>query len=224
MTRQWYSVLGVLFLAFMAAPGTAAQTRVGVIGGINLSDMHLDVDEEIWQIERQTVIGLGGLVDFTLSPHLALRVEPMFLQKRGYDKTGVEAELKLAYLELPLLLTASIGSSVRPYLLCGPTFGYLISSEIEIDLGTVLIETGIQELIRRIDWGITAGCGVVYPARRCSILVEGRYTWGISNIGKAGIIQVVSGDFTTDLELVEDDVIRNKGLQIMIGFLLPVGR
>ena len=115
-------------------PVRAQRIHLGAIGGLNFSDMKGTGEKEI---TGKTVFGIGGVIDIRLVENLSLCLEPMYIRKCARAEEFEEdpaIDVKMAFLELPVLLKYSVGSSVRPYIMVGASIGYLLSSELEADI------------------------------------------------------------------------------------------
>ena len=130
---------------------------------------------------------------------------------------GVELDLRLDYLELPLLLVLPLRleSGASPYFFGGPTFAFETACELSAEGPGIEItfdcdegeDFDIEVLRKTTDIGIALGAGVDVPAGPGSFLVEGRYTLGLTNID--------------DSE--DDDAIKNRSAAVMIGYSFPIG-
>jgi hypothetical protein len=129
---QLFLVLSALCMTLPAN----AQHRIGMAGGLNLArfDTELTPGEKL---SNYTGIGLGGILDLRLANNIALRLQPMYLQKgaklESDELPEVEVKFKLSYVELPVLLKLALGKGAsQPYLLAGPAIGFLSSAKIAV--------------------------------------------------------------------------------------------
>ena len=100
------------------------------------------------------------------------------------------------------MLKFAFGSGdTKPYVMAGPTFGYLLSAKQD--------ETDIKDDVKSIDFGLTFGGGVSLPMGNNTVFVEGRYTLGLSDIN--------------DDSGPDADKIKTKGIQIMAGITFSLG-
>ena len=103
------------------------------------------------------------------------------------------------------MLKFAFGSSdTKPYVMAGPTVGYLLSAKVKDPDG----EEDIKDDIKNIDFGLAFGGGVSLPMGNNTFFVEGRYSLGLSDIN----------DDPND-----DTKIKTKGIQIMAGITFPLG-
>ncbi|MCI0693059.1 PorT family protein [candidate division KSB1 bacterium] len=218
-------VLVALLALFIALPA-GAQVKLGVIGGVNFANLSgEEVDGTKIDFSSRTVLGVGGVLDVGLNENVALRFEPMYLQK-GAELTETDPDLgtatfafKAAYLEVPVLLKIALGTSTtRPYLMAGPTIGFNLSSKLELSALGISAEIDAKEITKSTDFGLAFGAGVSFPAGTSSIFVEGRYTLGLTDIAEAGALEFM-GD-----EIVSGDAdVKTRGFQIMGGIAFPLG-
>ena len=208
-------VLGFLCGLILVTP-VAAETRIGVLGGINLATLHETPAEE-GLFSNRTLFEAGAVADVGLGGSFSLRFEPAYLVKGsdvtfalfGPQPSAPNGGLRLSYVELPVLLRLSLGAgSVRPYLLAGPTVGYLVSAKSQ-DFSTGE-EMDVLETFNRIDAGVSFGGGFSVPAGRTLVFFEGRYSLGLKNILK-------------DSEDTAGGTLKSRGVQIAAGVTFRLG-
>jgi opacity protein-like surface antigen len=214
----------VLLCAFGLAMPASAQVRLGLIGGLNLANVSIDPDSDP-KASNLTAFGAGGVVHIRLAENLALQLEPMYLQK-GAKQEGsfsdpnvgtisFDVKTKANYIEVPAMFKVAFGTNTtKPYVMAGPTIGFLMSAKqtgSASAFGTVeQINEDIKDSVKSIDFGVGFGGGVSFPAGNNALFVEGRYTLGLTNIN----------DDPEDTETK----INTKGIQIMAGITFPLGQ
>ncbi len=222
MTKTILLRLALLALLIVAPAG--AQTNLGVIGGLNIADLHgKDVDGDKIDFSSRTAMGVGGLLEIGLGEKVALRFEPMYLQKGGEfdeidaDLGAVKFSTKTADVEVPILLKLDLSSTAtRPYLIAGPTIGIIVTSKIELSAPGVSAEIDIDEITKSTELAFTLGGGVSFPAGKSVLFLEGRYAFGLTDIVDDGAV-----DFMGERLDLEADI-KTKGLQIMGGIAFPL--
>jgi len=203
-------ILVVALFTLIAVLPATAQVNFGVIGGLNLANLSVDPDAGV-DISNRTAFGIGGILSFGVGETLALQLEPMFLQKGAKLKLSeqgftLEAEIKVSYIEVPAMLKFAFGSGdTKPYVMAGPTVGYLLSAKVKDDME----EQDIKDDVKNIDFGLAFGGGVSLPMGNNTLFVEARYSLGLSDIN----------DDPDD----PDTSIKTKGIQIMAGITFPLG-
>ncbi len=205
------SVFLVVFLALCMVLPAKAQSSLGVIAGLNLANVNVDPEPEGMDLTNRTAFGFGGVLEVGLNESVALRFEPMYLQKGAEAGiNGVDIEFNLAYLEVPVMLKYAFGTGdTKPYIMAGPTIGFNLSAKQKISFGSDSEETDIKDDISSTDFGLGFGGGVNFLTGNNSIFVEVRYTLGLTNIN----------DSSDD----PDTEIKTKGIQIFAGIIFPLG-
>lgn len=225
MKKITFSVAALLALFFSMS--ASAQHRLGVIGGLNVAEFDVDVKVPTNEYATKTVFGIGGVVDLRLSENFSLYLQPMYLQKGAYVTDTVdnlEFPFKSAFLELPVFLKAEFGRTFRPYLMAGPTVGFLLSSDVEGEYSGITFKADLKEVTESIDFGLGFGAGVSYPVGAVTIFLEGRYAPGLSNMQKGGTFELSAGPIVEKITWdKKEDAYKNRGLQIMAGVTFPLG-
>lgn len=218
-------LLAALLALFIALPARA-QVKLGVMGGANFANLDgKDVDGSTIDFSSRTVYGVGGVLDIRLSENISLYFTPMYLQKGG-ELSDTDPDLgeetfayKLGYLELPALLKIDFGkSSVRPYLLAGPTIGFNLSSKLNYSVPSISQEIDAKDITESSDLGLTFGAGASFPAGANVIFVEGRYALGLSDVAKEGTLTFMGEDLVSG-----DADAKTRGFQLMAGISFPLG-
>jgi hypothetical protein len=196
--------------ALLAAAPAGAQTYVGVFGGPSFSRLSIgDLPDEV-DVSTRTGYGFGAVLGRDLSDNLSLELQPHYVTKGAKLSADGEEDFtsRVNYFEVPLILKLSTrGDGVRPYLLGGPVIGFRTSATVE---GAGLSEN-FEDQIKDTDFGLALGAGVQIPAGRGALFVEGHYGLGLRDI------EVVEpGD--------EPGHVKNRGVQVKVGFVFPARR
>lgn len=173
--------------ALLLATAGAAQAQAptfGVIGGITSSKVTVDGEGISLTLDSRTGFAGGVTARFPLSSMLGLEVDAMYAQK-GFKISdgGDSAELKLGYIEVPVLLAYEIGTaSARPFLLAGGTASIKAGCDVGATSGGVSASSSCEDVVeseqKSLDLGLTFGGGVAF--NRFS--VQARYTVGMTEI------------------------------------------
>ena len=127
------------------------------------------------------------------------------------------------YLEIPVLIKAEFGKSIKPYFILGPSIGLLLNTEVTAEINNITFKGDSKIATENYDVSLSFGCGINYPISRFSIFVEARYLYGLSNTIKGGLFKLSYKNVAEELEWSKDtDKILNRGLQIMTGITFPI--
>ena len=199
---------------FFAVPIPAAAQTIGFKLGMTSSKFDVDPDEG--DQERLNQFGGGGFIRFGFAG-LALQLEALAVTKGtkvnlsdlGEDFDG---EIKLDYIEVPLTAMFTFGNG--PYIFAGPAIAFETgcSVEAEVDGGdevSVDCDEDDADFFQRksTDFGVTVGAGLQFAAGPGAILIEGRHTWGLTNINDDGT----------------EDKVRNRAFAVFAGYAIPIG-
>lgn len=218
------------FVAFISVTA-AAQRRyspnlaVGGHAGATLSRMSFSP-----KIDQAMLAGFmaGVAVRYTEERHFGVIAE-LNVEQRGWREKyepgdNFSYSRTLTYLQLPLLTHIYFGSDrFKGFVNLGPEIGYMIGSGIKADfdyrnVGSVpgypqgyrTSEQLAMEVQNRFDYGISAGLGCEYVVRRRhSLILEGRFYYGLGNIFHAAKKDYFSAS-------------RGMSVEIMAGYLFRV--
>ena len=219
------SILLVLCILILSQT-LGAQHRIGLVGGLNIADLRITEPEgSIEENSRDSKFGVGGLFALDIGKQYYLQIQPMYLVKGGTavpDPGDPEFSFSANYLEIPLLLQKSFGNKVRPYVLGGPTLGFLLSNEVVAELNNTEFTADLKDISETIDFGVTIGAGLLFPINNFVLFLESRYTHGITDVLEGGPIQFKAGDLVLDEELEPEVEVRTRGISIMTGLSIPL--
>lgn len=212
------------------ATKTKAQIYVGARAGLNLAHVTVKEDGLSTNLGTKPGVNFALLLNKTISPILALQIEPGFSQLgsknndtwtdtwNNEETTYVDdTKILLNYLELPVLLQLKpkLGN-IELLLSAGPQLRYLlgkgkVESTFKTYVDGILEDTEIEneslsgeDAISKFEYGLSAGIGVTVPIGNLKIFGEGRYNLGLSNIVK------------------EDEKGFNRAFAINLGVLIPL--
>ena len=219
--RRLIFILFLLSTVPLLKPLQAQDIYVGGLTAINFADMKIDA-EEVGDI----TIGIGGVVGFPLISNTFIQLEPKYMQKGGIVELEGEdfnIELTSGYLEIPMLIRHEIANN-RFHLLAGPTIGMILTSEMKSEYSGIKFTADSKEVLKTFDFGLTVGAGISIPFIIGSIFIDGRYSYGLANIMDGGTVEFKSGNTVLPLTLEDDEDTFNKGLQLVLGFTVPIGQ
>lgn len=211
--RNFRGFLMAAAVAGALLPGTVAaqDVMIGVKGGINSANVSLD-PEDIDTSARTAFVG-GLFAEFGLSDLLAIRPEALYSGKGFKASEGTqELELKLNYIEVPVLLVARFGSSsVQPVVFAGPVIAFESSCDVSASDTGVSFDSACEDFDEGIstkstDFGAAFGAGVEIDLGGFFLLGDARYNLGF-----------------TDLDEDEDLSAKNKGWSFQGGIGIGVG-
>ena len=177
----------------------------------------------------RSIVGAStaAVAEYAFGDNFALQTELGYIRKGfglklGTDvelfgvslPVGVLAESRFDYLEMPLLAKGKFGSdNVKFYGYAGPAISYATGARL-VTRSTGLIELDLTNTKLDLDalgferWDISAmgGAGVEFNAGFGKIFVDGRYTYGFSQL--------------YDIPLLRDRV-ENRGLTVSAGIVMP---
>jgi hypothetical protein len=215
-------IVTLIFFPILAG----AQVRTGVIVGPNFSSAKV-VDNlgDMLEVEGQTEFGAGLTVEKVFTQNLSMGANLLYLRK-GVRVTTVENlgfDVWAAYLEVPLFLKYSFGEKIRPYISFGPTVGLLLKSEADVDLLGLVFNGDFSTVLQNMDYGLFIGGGIEIPVWKGSLLIEGRYAYGLYDIIKGGVVEMKAGKTLRQEATVDPgDELYTRGIQIMLGFSYPL--
>jgi hypothetical protein len=179
-------------VTYGSAGGQDRGAAFGLKGGVSFSTFRgsADVDTGAGVIApgRRTGVVGGAFLTIAAGESVLIQPEVLFTQKgaRYTDGEGDELLYKVDYLEVPLLLKVRLGSgAARPALFAGPAAGFKLRATVvsrTADGEENSADTSDQ--LRPVDWGLVFGGGVDVAAGSGTVTVEGRYTLGLSTLGK----------------------------------------
>ena len=144
----------ILILATVAGTQIKAQqTRVGILGGLNFSNLDLDNissgNSFSNNISSITTFSVGAILEFNIYDNLFLQIEPMYTERGGAPKIPipfVNLTYKSSYIEFPVLFKAKVGKNISPYILGGVSLGFMIESGLTAEAFGFDINMDIENL------------------------------------------------------------------------------
>jgi Outer membrane protein beta-barrel domain len=143
----------------------------GVKAGANFASIGGDDTDDFG---TRTSFHFGVTAGISVSDNFSVQPELVYsAQGASYDIDGFDGDVKLDYLNLPIMAQFQVadGFSIE----VGPQFGFLMSAKVELD-GE---EEDIKDDVKGLD--LAAGIGVNY-AMASGLNFGARYNLGLSNI------------------------------------------
>lgn len=214
-------LLTILILTLGCINRVEAQFSAGVLGGINYSDLKLD-----GETDNSFLWGAGLLLQYQITDNFAVVAQPMYVRKGAgiqADNNTPRLDASLSFIETPVMLKYEFGESQKLYLLAGPVFSYLLTSELEAKVNTFTLKADTKDLTEKFEIGLTAGGGFSLPVSFGQIFLEGRYTYGFTNLAKTGTFTASAGPVSTQGALDENESkYQTIGIQVLIGAAIPL--
>lgn len=209
MKKFMFALMMAAVLLFTAAPLFAEGMMFGVKGGLNMANITGD-DVAEGGVDPSSKMGFGGGVffNYAFTELFAVQVEALYMMKGAtYEFEGESFDLKLDYIELPLLLKVTIPTEgkIKPAIFAGPTFGFIMSAKAPDEEGN---EEDIKDYIESMDIGILGGAEIGYQLEKGMIFLGASYEVGMQTIDKAE-------------EGGEADDVKNTNIGITLGYGFP---
>lgn len=187
-------------LAVCAATASAQEpVTLGVKAGLNFSTINIDEEVEFFEASTRTGLVVGLFASAPLTPRIALQPEVLYSQK-GAKFDDADATLNLDYLEIPVLADIRLTEGpARVSFMVGPSFAFRSRARLDVGEGEEEESEDFADQIESVDVGLVTGVAVTSG----QFVVDGRYTWGLSNVGKE--------------DALEEDS-RNRTLSITVGW------
>jgi hypothetical protein len=222
--RMTIAALTVLFATIYS--GMNAQHHIGVVSGVNLSNQVSNVEN--WAHSMRPMATVGLTVDLAVNEDISIVLQPSFTGKgssiRDTRENDLTYEFKHKYLELPVLFRYGFGSTIRPYVQAGPYAAILLNSKLGGSYDDLPLSGDLKRVTAGIDVGVNVGGGVQYNLNRVRFSLEASYDIGILNSMQAGTIDIKYGDQTGEGTVMATDKGYNRGLRILAGVSMSLGK
>jgi len=201
-------VLGLSLLGALC-PTVAADQEVYLLGGACMANLGGDAElfgdalaaalEEglggSWTSEKKSRfgfdIGLGysylgtGIWGFAGEVRYVNRGAKFDINELTGSGIGVDANLKLDYVEVPLLvqLAPKTTGSVQPVFVAGPVLGIRASSKFEVEVEGESASEDLSDGMKSTYFAGLLGAGMkIRTAEKSAVLVQARFQLGLSNL------------------------------------------
>ena len=178
-----------------------AEVEIGVKGGIgsfNLSASNFQLysfqfgaEEYRPGLKSLTSFQVGAFVSFDILKNFAFQPEVYYVMRGAragefFAVIGKEfkAKIKIDYIEIPLLLKYKppLGNRVKPILFAGPYIGFRLNAYHTVGLIELEIEGDYKEQVKNQYLGLIIGGGFEYNLKSMKLILEGRYSFGVTSI------------------------------------------
>jgi hypothetical protein len=163
----------------------AQHMNLGIKGGLNLYTINNDNGSEY---DSKVGFHAGLIGHIHLTRQFAVQPELVYsAQGAKYTAGGIESELNLGYINIPVLLQYMFDNGFR--LQAGPQLGFMINAKTEI--GNT--KADVKDNFKTVDFGLGAGVGYVHTASGFGI--DARYNFGLSNINENDAVKSTNRGF-----------------------------
>lgn len=226
----------VYTLAFVAAglvTLSAQQPMVGLKAGANWNNINATDGIDALAPEFQSIdeFHFGLVAELPVAGGFSVQPELNFMTKgfglrEGLDvplfgidiPVEVRPETRIRYVEVPLLAKYAFGQpgGVQAYITGGPTFGYATGGQIdtkanilvEVNVGTINLNLDDIDY-ERFEVGAAVGAGVQADLGLVRAFADARYHHGFTELYKVPYVE---------------EKVKNKGIALSAGLLVPLGR
>jgi hypothetical protein len=224
-------LMAFLMVFLLAGPAMAngyghpsKAVDLGIKGGINMASLVLDPEDD--DFESFLRFGGGVTLGFNVTPTFGIDLDVLYMMKGAkaeYTEESeieqqevlcdIEEEYKLDYLVFkPMMRLTLAPTGASPYILAGGEIGYLLSAKNGWEVACQGGQQGddeedIKEMIKDLDFGLNFGAGIELPMGTTSLIIEGHYSLGLSDI-------LDSDEDAEDLDL---PTIKTRGIYGFVG-------
>jgi hypothetical protein len=205
------SLLVLLFFCFNAtAQRRQFNLSMGPTVGANFSDLRGTLTNPPGAYTNRTSFNAGFFLNHSIKYWAGLRMEFLYSQLGAKVENRAYQDIRLSYLQVPLLATYFFGKEnrpgvIRPKLFVGPHVGFRLGAR-EKYVGETELRNTTQNYAGT-DFGITAGAGLNYAlANQRWINFDVRYGLGLVDVIK---VPGFNGN--------------NSALSVNLGFSFPLG-
>ncbi len=211
-------------ISICCATAGTAQIKLGVMGGMNMSNQHSNV--ETWNHSTSIDYSTALTAEVNLNQNFSLVLQPGLVGKGSSieddNQNDLVYEFDNRYVELPVLVRFSTGNKLRPFVQAGPYAAVLVKSELGGHFGDRPLKGDLKRVTQSFDTGIYAGVGISYTYKRIAFSLEANYHYGFMNTLQAGTVDISDGEDVTTGTINGIDVSKNKGLRVSFGISVPI--
>lgn len=193
MMRSFVSI--ALTTILVTLPGAvSAQIEIGFRGGINFATFAgriITGGDIVENLETRTGFSYGGFVTLPVSSDFGIQIGAGYTSKGG----KVLYPFRIDYIEIPVLASISLSrdtSNIALRFFAGPAISFRTSCffrkrfvPVKLDCADSLIGDTVWN--KKTDFGVKVGAGLdVSLAPSTSLLIEGMYDFGLSELGDSG--------------------------------------
>jgi len=177
--RNWIVKI-FLIIVVVSLISSTAHAQLGIRKGLKIGYSWSTISGEmVDNVESRKSLTGGGSLEFNILGLLNFQVDVLYSSRGAAAVNGPET--KLSYISVPIVLKQKFFPvGIHPYILGGPEFNYLISAKVG--------DTDIKNQFKTQDMTVVVGAGIEFSLLGNSAYVEGRYSYGLSDVNKDATI------------------------------------
>jgi hypothetical protein len=216
---------GLLIIMMITSIGNAQEYYIGAMGGLNITDIKMKSNPAKHNIKSRNELSTGIVFGDRLSDVVSFELHPSFMRKCCNvidNEQDLNFDVSMSYLELPVFFKVGVGETIRPSLYAGPVWGFLFDSNIEAKYEGLDFNANLDNILRTIDFGFGVGVSIGYVMWSGEVSLNVRYTVSGSDLYQSGEILFEADDMTRTRYVKSIDSMSIRGVQILVGYTLPV--
>lgn len=157
-----------------------AKIENGAKIGLNIANLNGSDDKGL---ETKNGFVIGYFIALQIGPNLAVQPELLYTQKGSQGNVGnLNTKFSMNYIEVPVLLRYMFSTSgdSKLFLVFGPALALNVKGEVVLSSGGKFLSIDMANQ-KSVDFGLVMGGGVSIESGHTRILLEARYTVGLSN-------------------------------------------
>ena len=185
-----------LILSFAGISFAQENVSIGPIVGVSVANLRGDIDNNDWKAG----LTVGGFCNYSGRTGLGFSGQVLYTQL-GAQVLNKTNDIRLNYLQVPLLLTyflGQYGNPVRPKLFIGPNVSFLLNAKDRN--GNDIYGESPNRNYNPVDIGLTAGIGLNYRIKnKVWLNTDVRYGMGLVDITKSNANRILNHNIGVNL-------------------------
>lgn len=188
---KWISAFAIILFFLGATTSEAQVAKTWSIGAeVGPSFSRYGGDAENHKFKAGAIA--GGFLTYSIVNTFGITGKVLFSQKgTRFSDDGTMVNQTLDYIEVPVIGRFFLNKEgrFRPNVFLGPSFGFLVGVKNKKGEGeAVKVNEAQRDNFSNLDLGITGGLGLNYEfLRETRLLLDARYTHGLSDISEPGV-------------------------------------
>jgi len=183
-------LLIVCVCVFAGSFSYAQDLKFGAKAGLNLTNI---VGDDVEDVDMKAGLYFGGFMNVSLNDQLSFQPELLY-SAQGWkeDFEGEDLKIKTSYLNIPMLLKMSLGSSDKIHVYAGPQLGFLLDAEVDWEVDG---ESGTEDIKAEFSSvGFSLNLGLSFNVSD-NMTLDVRYNRGLSKLGDEGDAKMYNSVF-----------------------------